>query len=137
MQKETGEKLASQLNLGEVLTWRLHWLTCDIRKLQEQVNDANFGQGPADLSKGIFADFVDALQGYARNYARLRWEAMTMLGCDYQDEVEPLFANLAKHAEYIQQLDIAKGLLEKKAQYILEAEASRVQGRLNDLVETR
>jgi hypothetical protein len=138
MQKVTGEMLANQANLGDVVTWRLHWLICDIHKIQEHMTNANFlGEGSADLSTGVFAGFVEALQGVARSYARLRWEAKTMLGRDYPDEVEPLFDSIAKHAEYLEELETAKKFLEKKAQQILAAEATRIQGRLDDLAKIR
>ncbi len=118
----TENTLASRLDLGEVTSWRLHWLLCDLWNLQRDIEKSSFGRGVADLHCGPFAEMLERLKRVEGSYSRLRWETKTMLGIDYEDEVAPLFEGIPKNADYATELAKAKTLLQAIAEKALEAE---------------
>lgn len=135
MENMTGEALAKRVDIGEVTTFRLHWLLCDLWDLQRTIANARFGSTAADLSTGVHSELVKTLDGIAGKYRQLRWETKTILGFDYDDEVQPLFDHLAKHAEYLQELEKVKDILRHKAEQILEAESKRLNDALDKLAK--
>ena len=115
--------LATRLNIGEVTDWRLHWLLCDLWNIQRDTLTTNFGQRVALLHEGPFAAMLERLKRVESNYQRLRWETKTMLGLDYEDDVEPLFASLPKNLDYAMELQKTKAQLQGIADKALENEA--------------
>ena len=120
-----GAQLAKQLNLGEVTSWKLHWLVCDLQNLQTEMYKADFGTD-ADLRTGVFADFLMNLKNITLRFDRLRWEVKTMLGFDYDDEADALFHHVKHYDKYLEEVGNVKTYLEQKARQILEAESERV-----------
>lgn len=117
--------LARQLNLGEVTSWRLHWLLCDLWALQRDIQTTPTPR-VAGLQEGPFADLLTRLKRVEAGYQRLRWETMTMLCADYDSHVEPLFASLSKHDDYAAELLKAKTLLQAAADKAFAEEAKRL-----------
>lgn len=126
MEKAQGKELASRLNLGEITSFRLHWLVCDLGELQRDLDRVGVGKTAEDLRTGAHAAFLARLERIVQQYRRLRWETKTLLGLDYEDEVAPLFEHLAKHAEYLQEIEKVKDVLRQKAEQILQLESQRI-----------
>jgi hypothetical protein len=127
-----GAELASRLNIGEVTSWRLHWLVCKLQSLQKVMHSADFGSS-ADLTSGKFADFMTELKTITLEFGRLKWEVKTMLGFDYEDEVAPLFQHVDHYGTYLEEVGNVKEYLDRKAGQILEAAATRVQESIRNM----
>lgn len=120
-----GAQLAAQLNLGEVVSWKLHWLVCKLQSLQTAMSKADFGSN-SDLTTGTFARYVDELKAITLEFGRLRWEVKTMLGLDYEDEADPLFQHVDHYARYAEEVGKAGDYLERTATKILESASTRI-----------
>lgn len=127
MSTTTQNDLASRLNLGEATSWRLHWLLCDAWQLQRDIAGAHIGGRVADLYEGVFAELLDRVKRLEGAYQRLRWETKTMLGFDYEDDVDPLFAALPKNEEFASELAKTKSLLQAVVDRVLAAESKHLQ----------
>lgn len=128
---QTDNALASRLDLGEVTSWRLHWLLCDLWSIQRDIEKTNFGTGVAQLHDGPYVEVLNRAKRVQGSYERLRWECKTMLGMDYEDEVAPLFAAIPKHAEYAAELAKTKTLLQGIVDKALEAEKKQLHSSIH------
>ena len=128
MSANTSERtLARRLDLGEVTSWRLHWLLCDLWTIQGDIKKAHCGQRVAQLHSGPFAEMLARVKRVEVSYERMQWETKTMLGLDYENEVKPLFTALPKNAEYAAELAKAKALLQVVVDRTLATEARQLQ----------
>jgi hypothetical protein len=132
VENNRGAQLASQLNIGEVTSWRLHWLVCDLQNLYTAMQKADFGQS-GDLTTGTFARFKEEATKITLQFRRLRWEVKTMLEFDYEDDVDPLFWHLEKYGKYLEEVGNVKNYLELKARKLLEAESERVHESIRNI----
>jgi hypothetical protein len=132
VENNRGAQIASQLNIGEVTSWRLHWLVCDLQSLHTTMQKADFGQS-GDLTTGPFARFKEEATKITLQFRRLRWEVKTMLGFDYEDDVDPLFWHLEKYGKYLEEVGNVKDYLERKARKLLEAESERVHESIRNI----
>lgn len=124
-----GAQLATQLNLGDVLHWRLHWLTCDLQDLQTKAEASNVRPKRMRVSDEEQTSLVDELAAIASAFQRVHWETKTMLRLDYEDEVTPLFAHVPKYAEFCEQLKKTRAAIEKRVKAAAEAELDAVLSR--------
>ena len=127
----TENNLSSRLNIGAVTTWRLHWLLCELCSLKQDIQTAQCGSRVAQLHNGPFAELLARVKRVEGSYARIRWETKTMLGLDYEDEVEHLFASLPKNADYAAELAEVKGLLQRIVDKVLAEEAQQLRSSIH------
>ena len=124
-----GAELAGKLNLGEVTGWRLLWMRNELQRLRCRMQLA--ADFTSDGGLGVVEQFVAELRSFDVQLVQLRWEVKTMLGFDYDSEVNALFEHLPQYAEYQEQMRQAKTFLERKTQQILEAKEKTIQASLD------
>lgn len=132
-----GEQLASQLNLGDVLSWRLHWLICNLQDLKAKTATSRFRSEPLRVGGTELTTLVDELTDITNEFGTLRWQAMTMLGLDYNDEVTPLLEHVPKYAEFCSELQGARAAIEQKVKAAAEAELGFVLSRIESAAKIR
>jgi hypothetical protein len=100
----------------------------EVERLRLRMNIADF---MSDGGLGVLEQFVAELRSFDVQLVRLRWEVKTMLGFDYENDVNALFEHLPRYAEYQERMQQAKTFLERKAQQILEAKEKTIQASLD------
>ncbi|WP_157657719.1 hypothetical protein [Burkholderia ubonensis] len=132
-----GEHLASQLNLGDVLSWRLHWLVCDLQDLKAKTAASRFRSEPLRLGGAELTTLVDELTDITNQFGTLRWQTKTMLSLDYDDEVTPLLEHVPKYAEFCSELQETRAAIEQKLKAAAEAELGVVLSRIEAAAKIR
>ncbi len=117
-----GEQLAKQLNLGDVVSWRLHWLTCELDRFQTKANALEVRPRQLHESNEALMGLVQQLQSIKVEFEHFRQQTKTMLGLDYNDEVQPLLDVVPKYREFCEKVQHAKAILTEKAKAVSEAD---------------
>jgi hypothetical protein len=132
-----GEELATQVNLGEVLNWRLHWLTMRLEKLQKKVEALPLHSNRLNANSDGLTALVDELDTATCEFEQLKQQTMIMLGLDYDNEVQPLLDHVPKYATFCEQLTATKGVLEAKAKQASEADLGFMMERIRSAARYR
>ncbi|HDR9103392.1 TPA: hypothetical protein QDB04_000111 [Burkholderia vietnamiensis] len=136
-QQNRGEQLASQLNIGEVLSWRLHWLMLQLCDVQKKAEALAIHTGPLHGASQDLIALVNTLTAVMGELSQLHWQTKTMLSLDYDDEVKPLFEYVPKYADFREQLKTTKAVLEAKAAEAMQADLDFVLLRIESAAKTR
>jgi hypothetical protein len=136
-QQSRGAELATQVNLGEVLDWRLHWLTMRLEKLQKNVEALAIHSNRLNANGEGLTALIDELDAATCEFEQLKRQTMIMLGVDYNDEVQPLFDHVPKYATFCEQLTATKGVLEAKAKQASEADLAFMKERIRSAARSR
>jgi hypothetical protein len=137
LQKHRGEELAAQVNLGEVLDWRLHWLTLRLEQVQKKTDAL---ASHSRVLHGAIQDLmplVQELEAITVEFQQLKQQTKMMLGLDYDDEVKPLFDHVPKYTAFCGQLQTTKSALEAKAKAAVESDLNFVLSRIESASKTR
>lgn len=136
-QQNRGAELATQVNLGEVLNWRLHWLTMRLEKLQKKADDTEIHSNRLNANGESLTALIDELDAATCEFEQLKQHTMIMLGVDYNDEVQPLFDYVPKYETYCAQLQSTKGAIEAKVRQASEAELAVMMDRIQSAARSR
>jgi hypothetical protein len=132
-----GEELAKQVNLGEVLDWRLHWLTLRLERLQTTAEAMAIHANRLNANGDVLSALVDELDAATSEFEVLKHQTMMMLGLDYNNEVQPLFDHVPKYSAFCEQLKATRGVLEAKAKRASEAELGFMMERISSAARSR
>ncbi|MBU9199910.1 hypothetical protein KTD31_00655 [Burkholderia multivorans] len=136
-QQNRGEQLATQLNLGEVLSWRLHWLMLQLCDVQKKAEALAIHTSPLHGASQDLMALVNALTAVMGEFSQLHWQTKTMLGLDYDDEVMPLFEHVPKYADFRAQLKTTQSVLEAKAAEAMQADLNFMLLRIESAAKAR
>jgi hypothetical protein len=132
-----GEQLAKQLNLGDVVSWRLHWLICELDRFQTKANALEVRSRQLQESSDALMGLVQELQGITVEFEHFCQQTKTMLGLDYNDEVQPLLDVEPKYKEFCEKVQQAKSILAEKAKAVSEADLIFMMSRIESAAKPR
>lgn len=132
-----GQELATQVNIGEVLDWRLHWLTLRLESLQKKAEALAIHSDKLNANGERLTALVDELDAATCEFEVLKRQTMMMLGLDYTDEIQPLLDQVPKYTTFCEQLTTTKSVLEGKAKQAVEAELSFMMDRIRSAARSR
>jgi hypothetical protein len=136
-QQSRGEELATQVNLGEVLDWRLHWLTMRLENLQKNAEALAIHSNRLNANGEGLTALIEELDAATCEFEKLKQQTMIMLGLDYNDEVQPLLDHVPKYAKFCEQLKTTKGVLETKAKLASQADLTFMMGLISSAARSR